>query len=112
MKYPHVLGVDITYGTNNERRPIFRVIGKNTRNKNIPLVDAFLPSQQRYVFSWLFQDALPYVLHKPSLKHTALIISDQDIHMIDALMGVLRAEDRLYGMAMFRLCKWHKVSEF
>ena len=35
-----------------------------------------------------------------------------NVNMIDALMGVLRAEDRLYGMAMFRLCKWHKVSAF
>ena len=44
MKYPDVLGVDVTYGKNNEKRPQFRVIGKNARNRNIPIVDAFLPS--------------------------------------------------------------------
>ena len=50
-RYPHILGMDVTYGTNNERRPLFRVIGKNARNKNFPIADAFIPSQQRYVLS-------------------------------------------------------------
>ena len=27
--FPHVLGVDVTFNTNNEKRPLFRVIGKN-----------------------------------------------------------------------------------
>ncbi len=48
-RFPHILGMDVTYGTNNERRPLFRVIGKNARNKNFPIADAFIPSQQRCV---------------------------------------------------------------
>jgi len=65
--FPHVLGVDVTFNTNNEKRPLFRVIGKNARNKNLPFVDAFIPSMQRYVFSWLFSEALPCIppVHPP-----------------------------------------------
>ena len=46
MKYPDVLGVDVTFGKNSKKRPPFYVIGKNARNRNIPIIDAFLHSQQ------------------------------------------------------------------
>ena len=62
MKYPDVLGVDVTYGKNNKKRPECRVIGKNARNRNIPMLDACLPSQQQDVFRWLFQGAVPIYL--------------------------------------------------
>ena len=107
-KYPEVLGVDVTYGKNNEKRPQFRVIGKNTRNRNIPILDAFLPSQQQYVFRWLFQDAVPNLLDKLALLSTQLIMTDQDLHMIAGLSHPLN-DLRLYGNASRRLCKWHKV---
>lgn len=34
FRYPYVLGCDITFGTNNERRPHFRATGKNIQNKS------------------------------------------------------------------------------
>ena len=108
MKYPDVLGVDVTYGKNNEKRPQFCVIGKNARNRNIPILDAFLPSQQQYVFRWLFQDAVPNLLDKLALLSTQLIMTDQDLHMIAGLSHPLN-DLRLYGNALRRLCKWHKV---
>ena len=79
MKYPDVLGVDVTYGKNNEKRPQLCVIGKNTRNQNIPILDAFLPSQQQYVFRWLFQDAFPNLLDKLVLLSTQLIMTIFDV---------------------------------
>ena len=108
MKYPDVLGVDVTYGKNNEKRPQFRVIGKNARNRNIPILDAFLPSQQQYVFRWLFGEAMPRLLDKFALSCTQLIMTDQDLHMIEGLSHPLN-DLRLYGDAVRRLCKWHKV---
>lgn len=108
--FPHVLGVDVTFNTNNEKRPLFRVIGKNARNKNLPFVDAFIPSMQRYVFSWLFSEALPFILDPLALKKTSMILTDQDVHMIEALNAVLRNNDKKYSTALHRLCKWHKVS--
>ena len=76
MKYPDVLGVDVTYGKNNEKRPQFCVIGKNARNRNIPIIDAFLPLQQQYVFRWLFEEAMPRLLDKFALLCTQLIMTD------------------------------------
>ena len=91
MKYPDVLGVDVTYGNNNEKRPQFCVIAKNTRNRNIPILDVFLPSQQQCVFRWLFQDAVPNLLDKLALSSTQVIMTDQDLHMIAGLSHPITA---------------------
>ena len=111
-RFPNILGVNITFGTNNEKRPLLRVIGKNARNKNLPFIDAFLPSMQRYVFSWFFREAVPYLLDNEALLDTSLILTDQDIHMLEALYPIINAIDSKYGNAVHRLCKWHKVSLF
>ena len=39
MRFPYVLGTDVTFGDNNKKRPHIRTIGKNARNKNLPFVD-------------------------------------------------------------------------
>ena len=67
IRYPDVLGVDIIMKRNNEKRPVIRVIGKNQRNKNIPFANGFLPLEQRYVFGWFFNEALPNVLDRDAL---------------------------------------------
>ena len=50
--FKHVLGINVTSGDNNEKRPHIRTIGKNSRNKKMPFVDGFLPSHQPYIFHW------------------------------------------------------------
>ena len=108
IKYPDVLGVDVTYGKNNEERPQFCVIGKNARNRNIPIVDAFLPYQQHYAFRWLFKNTLPRLLDKFAISCTQIIMTDQDLHTIEGLSHPLN-DLCLYGSTLHRLCKWHKV---
>ena len=108
MQYPGVLGIDVTFGKNNKKRPQFCVIGKNARNRNINIVDTFLPSQQQYVFWRLFKDALPRLLEKFALSCTQIIMTDQDLHTIEGLSHPLN-DLCLYGSALHRLCKWLKV---
>ena len=42
--FPSVIGVDVVFGTNQEKRPHMRGTCKTSYNKNIPLFNAFLPS--------------------------------------------------------------------
>ena len=109
IRFPHILGVDVTYGDNNEKRPHIRVIGKNQRNKNMPFVDGFLPSQQPYVFSWFFEDAIPALLDRQALLKTQILITDQCPIMCPTITNPLYRL-KLYGSAIHRICKWHKVS--
>ena len=77
-------------------------------NKNLPLIYAFLPSQQAYVFSWFFEEGIPALLDHEALLETHIILTDQcpivyqtPTHPICIL--------KLYGNAIYRICKWHKV---
>lgn len=110
IKYPRVLGFDVKFGTNNEKRPLCRVVGRNTNNKNLPIMNCFLPSQQRYVFAWIFEEAVPYLLDREALLKTSIMPTDEDPHECAALSVALDLEDSPYGeRARHRLCKWHKV---
>jgi hypothetical protein len=112
-KFPHVLGCDVTFGTNAEKRPLFRASGKTSDNKNIPHINAFVPSQQRWVFEWIFEDGLPSILDGTALSKTCLILTDQDAQLVGTLLNKLRDSGRIctYGSALNRLCSWHKIGE-
>ena len=108
--FPSVLGVDVVFGTNQERRPHMRGTCKSSDNKNIPLFNAFLPSQQKWVFEWVMTDALPSLLDPEALKLTDIILSDQDPQLCGSIDKVIISRDKLYGDAMRRECIWHKVT--
>ena len=66
--FPHIFGVGITHGTTNERRHHLMIVGKIMRNNSLPFIHGFLPSEQRYVFSWFFGKAVPHLLCQAALK--------------------------------------------
>ena len=90
MRFLYVLGTDMTFGDNNEKRPHIRSIGKNARNKNLPFVDGFLPSQQPYIYHWYFSVALPTILNPDALKKAQILITDQCLFTSPALDSVLQ----------------------
>ena len=109
-KFHDVLGFDVKYGTNNEKRPLFRVVGKTINDKNIPLINGYLPSQQKYAFTWVFEKAIPGCLPARFLRRVSVMISDDDPHQGAALDMVRESPERLYGSVhIFKRCKWHKV---
>ena len=109
-KFPHVLGCDVTFGTNAEKRPLFRASGKTMNNNNIPHINGFVPSQQRWLFDWIFEDGLPTLLDPDALRKTCIIMTDQDAQLVGTLLTKLRQKyNSVYGIALNRLCKWHKI---
>ena len=40
--FPRILGVDVTFGTNNEKRPLCRIVGKTSSNRNFPIINSFV----------------------------------------------------------------------
>ena len=110
-KFPHVLGLDVTHGTNAEKRGLFRASGKTSSNRNFPLINAYIPSEQRWLFHWCITKAIPFILDKEDLKKTRMIVSDQDAQLTAVLADKLGIRDgTYYGLARHRHCKWHKVS--
>ena len=109
--FPSVLGLDVVFGTNAEKRPQMRGTGKTASNKNLPLIDALLPSQQKWIFDWFINDALPSLLDRDALLQTKIILTDQDKELMGVIDSALKNKDKVYGGAVRRICKWHKVND-
>lgn len=105
--FPDLIGLDVTFNTNSEKRPMFILVGRTSNGHIIPLLNAFLPSEAKWVFLWLFKEAIPYLLGKSMLSKIRLLTSDEDRQCLDAFEEV---REELYPNAVLRLCKWHKVS--
>ena len=108
--FPSVLGFDVVFGTNAEKRPQMRGTGRTSSNKNLPIIEAFLPSQQKWILDWFISDAVPSLLDRDALRSTKIIITDQDRELMGVIDTALKNKDGVYGGSMRRICKWHKAS--
>ena len=109
IKFPWLLGGDETFRTNAEKRPLARLVGMNMNNNILPFANSFIPSQQKWVFYWLWTEAYPALLDSDALKKTALILVDQNENNWRALVSNLFPKGTIYGNALARLCNWHKI---
>jgi hypothetical protein len=84
-KFPETLGADTTFGTNEERRPFIQVVGKDSLGHSFPAFQGFLPHEKRFIFDWLFQEAIPNLLGRENCAKTRLILTDGDQTEIGAV---------------------------
>jgi hypothetical protein len=107
-KYPERIGVDVTNGTNTEKRPLFRGTIISSNHRNIPVWNAFLPSQAQWVFKWLFQEAFPALFPLEARERVRLVMTDEDPQCFTNITAAIDA--RIIPNAHLRFCKWHKVN--
>ena len=54
---------------------------RDSNGKYIPILKIFLPNQKRWIFRWVFQNAIPSLLGKSLLQSVQAMISDGDTDM-------------------------------
>lgn len=106
--YPERIGFDTTHKTNNEERPHFRGTIIDSSGKNVPVFEAFLPSEARHVFNFLFFEAFPFLFGAENCKKIQLVITDQDELCLSQLQAA--KDSMIYPQMNIRLCHWHKVN--
>jgi hypothetical protein len=107
-KFPSVLGLDTTQGTNSEKRPLARGTAKNMLRNNIPFLNCFLPSECQWVWHWLFQEGLPQLITQPVLHSIRIVLTDGDDNIYNQVDVAIRSG--IIPNAVHRLCSWHKVN--
>ena len=100
MKFPWLLGGDETFWTNAKKRPFARLCGMNKSNEILPLVNAFIPSAQKWVFHWLWTGTCPELLDSDALKLIHMILVDQNKNNWIALTSNLWPKNARYGTAL------------
>ena len=76
--FPSVIMVDTVEKTNNEKRPLFTVEGRDSNGKMFIFLQCFMPNQQTWMFRWIFSVVMPSLINKKLLEKIRIIISDGD----------------------------------
>lgn len=106
--FPEILQIDVTHQTNREGRPLAVTCSFDGNREVFTPVRAFLPSECKWVFNWLFAEAIPTLLGKEALRRTQLVLSDGD-PKIYLSFDANQAE--LYPNAKHALCLYHLVNQ-
>ena len=103
--FPEVWFMDVTSGTNKEGRGLFLVAGKDSNNNGFTGVRIFLPSEQLWVFDWIYRDCLPSLLGEDIIRRNQLCLTDGDPQMYGALRTQQLNKEVWQGQ--HALCEWH-----
>jgi len=103
--FPEVWFMDVTCATNKEGRGLFLVAGKDSNNNAFTGVRIFLPSEQLWVFDWIFRDCLPTLLGRELVQRNHLCVTDGDPQMYGPLRVLQQTKEVWRGNHV--LCEWH-----
>ena len=106
--FPHVVYIDTTEKTNNEKRPLLTVGAKDSNGKVFIFLRVFMPNQQAWMFRWVLSVVFPRLIPKHIHSKIKIIISDgdpQEYLQIDNAIQV-------YFPSLTRVrCAWHIISK-
>jgi hypothetical protein len=105
--FPEVLKADVTSQTNKEKRPLFLVVGKDSYGKTFTVLRCFMPSEQKWMFQWLWETGIPILVPKSALQRNVLLLTDGDFNEYEPFVN---ARDTLYPHSQHGLCCYHLIN--
>ena len=105
-KFPEVVHMDTTFGTNKEGRPLFNIVVKDSNNKLCTVFRCILPSEKRCIFNAILSSALPQFLGKETCDRVQYIVTDGDSQEIEAVRSACK---RVFKNAHRNVCFWHMI---
>ena len=80
-KHPELLMFDVTHQTNEEKRPLGIAAAVDQNMEIFTPFRVFMPSQQQWVFDWIFRSCIPVLMGPHILERTQLVLTDGDKQM-------------------------------
>ena len=66
--YPEVIFIDTTMDTNNEKRPLLHIAGRDPYGDTFTILRAYLPNKRTWIFRWVFNYIIPKMFGNKILK--------------------------------------------
>jgi hypothetical protein len=107
-KFPNVIKIDTTFGTNEQGLPLVTITGKTANNEVFVIARGNLPNERAFVFKWIFDEALPALFPSQVLNRVKLIISDGDSQEINQISSAVSPGGTL-EFAIRLQCVFHIV---
>ena len=106
--FPEIMLADVTAQTNTEKRPLFLLVGRDSNGHAFTIGYAYLPSEKKWVFSWLFGTGIPALVDKAALRRNKACITDGDPN---EYLSFEYAADKWGGGSKHFLCFWHLTTQ-
>ena len=74
--HPEMLQADTTHGTNKEKKELFTLASLDGNNKAFNAGRAYIPNAQRWVFTVIFKECLPYFFGPIIIQRNRLMLTD------------------------------------
>ena len=104
--FSHVVFIDVTEKTNNEKRPLLTAGFKDSHGNTIIFYRYFMPNQQAWMFRWVFSVSWPRLIPKHILDRIKLILSDGDQTEYNQIDNAIKK----YMPHVYRgRCGWHVI---
>ena len=104
--FSHVIFIDVTEKTNNEKRPLLTAGFKDSNGNTVIFYRCFMPNQQAWMFRWVFCVSWPRLIPKHILDRIKLIQSDGDVTEYNQIDNAIKK----YMPHVYRgRCGWHVI---
>ena len=104
--YGDVIFVDATEGTNDEERPLLTLSVRNSLMKQVVVLRAVLPNNQRWVYRWFFEYVIPSLIGKTFCREVKLVLTDGDWNEMACVDDSFNS---CFLKATRGRCGWHVV---
>ena len=105
-KFPEVLHMDTTFGTNKESRPLFNIVVKDSNDKLRTVFRCLLPSEKECIFDTILSSAFPAILGEETCRRVLSIQTDGDSQEINAVRNACKIA---FPNAKQNTCLWHMI---
>lgn len=112
--FPEYMAIDLTFGTNVQRRPLFLAAGIDGCNKSFTMFRAFTPSKSFSAMHWIIHRSMPQLMGSDTLRNVSIVSSDQEDSLVGNVTSAITenvlpfAKHRIDYFHMFVL-PWKKI---
>ena len=104
--FSHVIFIDVTEKTNNEKRPLLTAGFKDSNGNTVIFYRCFMPNQQAWMFRWVFCVSWPRLIPKHILDRIKLIQSDGNVTEYNQIDNAIKK----YMPHVYQgRCGWHVI---
>ena len=106
-KFPEVLIIDVTNGTNRNELPFVSFVGKDSHGKTFTVVHAFVANERAFTLYWLLKVFVSKTLLRKYRERVRLIITDGDQTEFGQVDEAINS--RIFPNALRARCGWHII---
>ena len=105
--FPELLGMDVTFGVNLERRELLLAGGIDGNKKAFTAFRCLIPSKQEQTYTWIINEAMSFLLTPKTLQFNSCISTDQEFSLNTSVNTSISSSKSSFKHSRLRLDCYH-----